>query len=88
MGTGNRYCEGTGCYKVQSEHLEKFLAVSGMHAMRLLMGRSLLLQEKVPGPAHRARNALLYLQLENKDLVRPEVLDLISMAGLDSLPPL
>lgn len=56
--------------------------------MRLLMGRSLLLQEKVPGPAHRARNALLYLQLENKDLVRPEVLDLISMAGLDSLPPL
>jgi hypothetical protein len=44
------------------------------------------MQEKMPGPAHRARNALLYMQLENEDLSRPDASELITMAGLDSLP--
>ena len=44
------------------------------------------LQNKVPGPPHRARNALLYLDLEAEDLTKPEVVRLITMAGIDYLP--
>ena len=44
------------------------------------------LQNKMPGPPHRARNALLYMDLEAVDLTKPEVARLITMAGLDSLP--
>ncbi len=45
-----------------------------------------LLQKKVPGPPHRARNALLYLQLRHIDIPKAEVADLMAIAGLDSLP--
>lgn len=44
------------------------------------------LQNKMPGPPHRARNALLYMALEAGDLAKPEVARLITMAGLDSAP--
>ena len=44
------------------------------------------LQDKMPGPPHRARNALLYMDLEAEDLTKPEVARLITMAGIDSLP--
>ena len=44
------------------------------------------LQNKMPGPPHRARNALLYMDLEAEELTKPEVARLITMAGLDSLP--
>ena len=44
------------------------------------------LQDKLPGPPHRARNALLYMDLEAEDLTKPEVAWLITMAGIDSLP--
>lgn len=44
------------------------------------------LQDKMPGPPHRARNALLYMDLEAEDLTKPEVARLITMAGIDLLP--
>ena len=43
-------------------------------------------QRKKPGPPHRARNALLYLQLRQADVDVAEVRDLLATAGLDSMP--
>ncbi len=45
-----------------------------------------LVQRKKPGPPHRARNALLYLQLRQEDIDPTEVRNMLEMAGLDSMP--
>lgn len=45
-----------------------------------------MVQRKIPGPPHRARNALLYLQLRQGDVNQAEVRDLLAIAGLDSMP--
>ncbi len=48
----------------------------------------LSVQRKKPGPPHRARNALLYLQLRqiDTDIDQTEVRNMLAIAGLDSMP--
>ncbi len=56
-----------------------------MPALRQLIVVAVV-QGKRPGPPHRARNALLYLQLRQVEINQAEVRDLLAMAGLGSLP--